>query len=206
MIYVNEKGKTKTIHNPYKGPIFKRDSDLIKNILSEHCLMYSALRRLHLRGLIDEIYKQPLPENIIKNNKTVMKDVEILMKFCSKVSDIFNDDRIYFNWSPPTNHRDNSPEGEVRDFGYAIFRIGMYPSEPRIETIDGVEWENGYLSPIEKQLFFGQVCRITDFTPFNHLLFPDIRIFADYPIKSFEDLKKYKDELKKKITEFLLKN
>jgi hypothetical protein len=44
-----------------------------------------------------------------------MKNIETMMKFCSKASNVFNKDRIYFNWSPPTNHRDNTPDGQIED-------------------------------------------------------------------------------------------
>ena len=57
LIYVNEKGKAVCVHQPYKGNIGERVEGLEKNIQAEHCLMYSALRRLHLRGRIDEIYE-----------------------------------------------------------------------------------------------------------------------------------------------------
>lgn len=57
LIYVNEKLKTKCVHQPYKGNISKRNDGFDKNIKAEHGLMYSALRRLHLRGHMDEIYK-----------------------------------------------------------------------------------------------------------------------------------------------------
>lgn len=132
-----------------------------------------------------------------------MKNIETMMKFCSKISDIFGYP-YFFNWSPPTNHRDNKPDGEIEDVSYVIFRVGMYP-QPKIEMIDGVEYENGHQSPIEKQLFFGQVIRIIDFTPFNNLLIDISGINRDeYPIKFFDDLEKYKEELKVKISKFLL--
>lgn len=133
-----------------------------------------------------------------------MKDVEKLIKFCSKLGDIF-EYPYFFNWSPPTNHRDNTSDGEIRELGYAIFRIGMYPP-PKDIIIDGQEYSDGHQSPIEKQVFFGQVNRILDFTFFNHFLFPDIMTFSDYKIKSFDDLKKYKDELKQLFNEYLTSN
>lgn len=59
LIYVNEKLKPKCVHNPYKGNIGERNGGFEKNIKAEHGVMYSALRRLHLRGRIDEIYEAP---------------------------------------------------------------------------------------------------------------------------------------------------
>ena len=59
LIYVNEKLKATCVHSPYKGNISERHNGFEKNIKAEHGLMYSALRRLHLRGRIDEIYDYP---------------------------------------------------------------------------------------------------------------------------------------------------
>lgn len=59
LIYVSEKLKPKCVHSPYKGNIGERHNGFEKNIKAEHGLMYSALRRLHLRGRIDEIYEAP---------------------------------------------------------------------------------------------------------------------------------------------------
>ncbi len=53
LIYVDEVLKTRCVHNPFKA----NKNLFTKNIIAEHGLMYSALRRLHLRGLIDQIYK-----------------------------------------------------------------------------------------------------------------------------------------------------
>lgn len=56
LIYINEKMRATVVHNPFNtynlSTLFK------KNINAEHELMYSALRRLHIRGRIDEIYEQ----------------------------------------------------------------------------------------------------------------------------------------------------
>jgi len=67
LIYVNEKGRARCVHNPYtKNPevsnIWKGGFEY--NQIAERSLMYSALRRLHLRGRIDEIYSlDNLPNN-----------------------------------------------------------------------------------------------------------------------------------------------
>lgn len=58
LVYVNEKMRATCVYSPYKGNIGERIVPLPKNIIAEHILMYSALRRLHLRGRIDEIYEQ----------------------------------------------------------------------------------------------------------------------------------------------------
>ncbi|GAB3164792.1 hypothetical protein [Telluribacter humicola] len=67
LIYVNEKGRATCVYNPYRQFLQvppsvghdERIEALPKNIKAEHGLMYSALRRLHIRGRIDEIYDQP---------------------------------------------------------------------------------------------------------------------------------------------------
>jgi hypothetical protein len=56
LIYVNEKGRATAVHSNYKGNLIHNNKQ-DKNIVAEHGLMYSALRRLHLRGRIDEIYE-----------------------------------------------------------------------------------------------------------------------------------------------------
>lgn len=56
LVYVNEKRKAIKVHNPYVVNIGERLKCLPKNHLAEMAMMYSALRRLHIRGRIDEIY------------------------------------------------------------------------------------------------------------------------------------------------------
>ncbi len=57
LIYVDDKKKARCVFNPYKGPIETRHKGFDKNTKAEHGMMYSALRRLHIKGFIDEIYK-----------------------------------------------------------------------------------------------------------------------------------------------------
>lgn len=64
LLEIDEKGKAKAIRpratmtneagNQYDG-----DYRHEKNLKAEHELMYSALRRLHLRGRIEEVYSDP---------------------------------------------------------------------------------------------------------------------------------------------------
>lgn len=82
LIYVNN-GKAKLIHKPMteysfeghgKTYISQRVYQHEKNIKAEHTLMYSALRRLHLKGYIDCIYDKQynysgVPD-IIEENQT----------------------------------------------------------------------------------------------------------------------------------------
>lgn len=56
LVYVNTKLKPRLIYSPWHGNIGERKALFNKNIKAEHGIMYSALRRLHLRGRIEEIY------------------------------------------------------------------------------------------------------------------------------------------------------
>lgn len=57
LVYVSETRKARIAHDPYGGNVRWRKTPMEKNIKAEHGLMYSALRRLHLRGLLDTIYE-----------------------------------------------------------------------------------------------------------------------------------------------------
>ncbi|MCF2487503.1 hypothetical protein [Dyadobacter sp. CY347] len=61
LIYVDEKGKARCVHNPYtKTPEgFGWKGGFEPNEDAERSYMYSALRRLHLRGRKKEIYTDP---------------------------------------------------------------------------------------------------------------------------------------------------
>ena len=56
LIYVNEKGKAVVAHHPYLGRFLSRFR-FEKNKTAELSIMYSALRRLQVRGRIEEIYE-----------------------------------------------------------------------------------------------------------------------------------------------------
>lgn len=65
LIYVSIDGKAKLVHRPVQeysmeahGKTYKmnRTYQHEKNIQAEHALMYSALRRLHIKGHIESIY------------------------------------------------------------------------------------------------------------------------------------------------------
>ncbi len=59
LIYVDEKHKARQVYKTYQGNIGERTNTQPKHLKAEHELMYSALRRLHLQGRIDEIYQNP---------------------------------------------------------------------------------------------------------------------------------------------------
>lgn len=58
LIEVNERYKSVITYNPFgKGNIYSNWKRCQKSHLAENNLMYSALRRLHLRNRIEEIYQ-----------------------------------------------------------------------------------------------------------------------------------------------------
>ena len=62
LIYVDENRKARVIVNPMKPPGDPGGSEKWTHLVderSERAMMYSALRRLELRGRIDEIYESP---------------------------------------------------------------------------------------------------------------------------------------------------
>ena len=57
LIEVSEKGKAICVYNPFGcGNIYSNWKRCEKSATAEYRFLYSALRRLHLRGRIDEIY------------------------------------------------------------------------------------------------------------------------------------------------------
>lgn len=59
LLWVDEKLRVKCIYKLAKGNLVL-GQPLLKNIKAEHELMYSALRRLQTKGLVDEIYRGKL--------------------------------------------------------------------------------------------------------------------------------------------------
>lgn len=59
LIYVDEKGKAIAVHKPFKNNIDLYTNWQPKNEKGEYQMLYSALRRLQIRGLIKEIYNDP---------------------------------------------------------------------------------------------------------------------------------------------------
>lgn len=62
LIWVNEKGKPRQVVGP-KGNIWSTQKDFMheeKNVKAEMWMMASALRRLHLRGVLPLIYEGPI--------------------------------------------------------------------------------------------------------------------------------------------------
>ena len=56
LVYVNDALKARCVYSPYKGNIGEHHNGFTQNIRAEHGLMYSVLRRLEIRNLVDQIY------------------------------------------------------------------------------------------------------------------------------------------------------
>ena len=115
-------------------------------------------------------------------------DIEQLMKYCSQLGDIFGYP-YYFNWSTSTNHRDNSPVGEVADIGYATFRVGKYPQHPEVQRF----------SPVEKTTVFAPVPMIVN----NHTGLWSFAEEKGIKLDSLESVTENLDILKSQIDEYL---
>jgi len=79
LIYVNEKGKTTCIKNPMKCRVYDTENrKLVDTHLfecdtrAERCIMYTALRRMaikgHLKSIYDKNYEKITPADIIERN------------------------------------------------------------------------------------------------------------------------------------------
>ena len=121
---------------------------------------------------------------IDKNGR--ISDIEKMMKYCSKLSDIFGYP-YYFNWSTPTNYTDNNPGGTFADTSYAVFRCGKYAEYPNVRS-----------APAERQIMFGPVNLIVN----NHRPMC-IMLDNKIEINSFEDIENNINEIKKSIDEYL---
>lgn len=56
LVYVYEDGKARMAHCPYRGNIGERNDGFKKNEVAESGIMYSALRRLFIKGFVKYIY------------------------------------------------------------------------------------------------------------------------------------------------------
>lgn len=122
---------------------------------------------------------------IITNNDN-QSCIELIMKYCSKLSDIIGYP-YYFNWSTATNHRDNTPDGELSDICYAMIRCGVYPQHSSVSRF----------SPVEKQILFGPVNLIIhNHTPLNILT-------SDIKINTWEDVESNIHVIKGSIDRYL---
>ncbi len=109
-------------------------------------------RKVFIKAITDSFKKK-------KIQKKVPTGVEISMKFCSQLGELFKHP-YFFNWSAPTNHRDDSKTGSFEDVYYVIFRVGKY-------TTQSIE-ERSF--PQEKQIYFGPVFRLKEKTPLQFLI------------------------------------
>jgi hypothetical protein len=120
-------------------------------------------------------------------------NIELIMKFCSKLHEIIRYP-YFFNWSTATNHYVDSPDGELHDVGYAIFRVGKYDKLRPVPE--------GYVTdskiPSEKMIVFGPIASIVNFLGINVLTREH-----GVEIKSWEDVEVNKELIMKCIDEYI---
>jgi hypothetical protein len=132
----------------------------------------------------------------IKTNDDGISNIELLMKFCSKLHLIIGYP-YYFNWSTATNYYDESVDGELHDIGYAMFRVGKY--DKLEEVPDGVVTDRRI--PVDKQTVFGPIPSIVKFLGINLLT-----RHKGVEIKSWEDVETHKELIMKCIDEYIAKD
>jgi len=92
LIYVNEDRKAIKVHSIYRGNTEIHTTGFEPSMRDERAIMYSALRRLHMRGRLDEIYEEL---NAKRNEKS-----EIYNSYVEELQEIKSSNSI--------NHSDNS--------------------------------------------------------------------------------------------------
>ena len=128
-------------------------------------------------------------------NDNNISDIELIMKFCSKLTQVIGYP-YYFNWSTATNYNDDSAEGELEDTTYAIFRVGKY--DKLVDVPDGYITDRKM--PTEKQTVFGPISLIANFLGINVLTREN-----GIEIKSWEDVESNKKLIMKCIDEYIAK-
>lgn len=83
LLWIDGKGRVKCMYNPYDRFITvapsipdrsQRHPGFLQNMVAEHGLMYSALRRIYLRNLIETIYDQSYFEGGYAEEKPEIQD------------------------------------------------------------------------------------------------------------------------------------
>lgn len=125
--------------------------------------------------------------------KLVSKDgtvsnIEAIMNYCSELGRIFGYP-YFFNWSVPTNRREDSTAGEVSDVDYVIFRVGKYPQHPEVSRF----------SPVEKVTVFSQVRMIVE----NHVGLQSFAEEKGLKLASLDSICDNLGTLKAQIDDFL---
>lgn len=71
LLYINAKGKCRCVYSPY-GTVWNGKGFELKNIQAEQGVMYSALRRLMIKGYVkhiyDKDYQKPTANEVIESN------------------------------------------------------------------------------------------------------------------------------------------
>lgn len=80
LVYVDDKGKAKRVHCPYRGNIGERHDGFKKNTVAEHGIMYSALRRLFIKGYVKYIYDKDYNGRTKPNELIELNHIESIEK------------------------------------------------------------------------------------------------------------------------------
>ncbi len=116
-----------------------------------------------------------------------ISNIEKMMKYCSKLGKLFGHP-YFFNWSPATNHVDESPEGAIHDVCYVKFRVGKHPEHPVVSR----------MYPVEQDTVFCLVDRVLEGLGLEVLL-------DGIKLKSMEDVKNNLEAIKSAIDAYLYK-
>lgn len=84
LVWIFPDGKARTRHQPYKGNIGERTETMQKNMQAEQDIMYSALRRLFIKGFVKHIYDK-------EYNRSTTADE--LLKLNHPQIDLFNQNK-----------------------------------------------------------------------------------------------------------------
>lgn len=93
LVYVDEKKKAKTIHYPYKGNIEERHGGFEKNNVAEMGVMYSALRRLFIKGYVKHIYDKQYSRDRINDIIMLNSEQEVERSVATEDAILTDDDK-----------------------------------------------------------------------------------------------------------------
>ena len=115
-----------------------------------------------------------------------MKNVISITKLCNDLNKIFKEDNLFFNWSMPNNYYYKENE----DLSYLILRVAKY---------EGYSSANEWSNVSQRQIFFGHINRVLDFTVLNDLFSKKDNI----TIKTLDDVDHFKDSICNKLETFI---
>lgn len=76
LVYVYEDKKARMVHCPYRGNIGERHGGFEKNNIAEAGIMYSALRRLFIKGYVKYIYDKQYDRRTIVDELILLNEAD----------------------------------------------------------------------------------------------------------------------------------